>query len=178
MTSAESTLLGIVIGAALTWLSNALTNHSQWRREEWRTQRERRAELYQDMDMRAAHLTRVHRMLEIPGQRPAAPTPEEIVEHDRWFTRVAFFASPDVDRLWTEWFNIQMESLEVRRSAATDDPQARQRYLDLLEKRGAARTALVTQMRNELETKPGWRPLQALRGRGRSQVPSRQIVDR
>lgn len=33
MTSAESTLVGIVIGAVLTWLANVFTSHLQGRRE-------------------------------------------------------------------------------------------------------------------------------------------------
>jgi hypothetical protein len=49
MTSAESTLLGVVIGAALTWLLNVSNSRAQWLREDRRQQAERRMKLYQDM---------------------------------------------------------------------------------------------------------------------------------
>ena len=41
ITSAESTLLGIVIGTALAWLGNVLNSRAQWQRDERRSRADR-----------------------------------------------------------------------------------------------------------------------------------------
>lgn len=153
MTSAESTLLGIVIGAALAWLGNVLNSRSQWRREEHRRRRERYAELYQDMHMRMSRLRRLQ-LLHGLAEPPPDPTPQEIIEHDRWLARVELFASPEVSKLWDTWFEIHMEGWEIRRTATS--PAVHERLEEQIARRDEARDILFEQMRAELEGKASW----------------------
>jgi hypothetical protein len=156
MTSAESTLIGIVIGAALSWLGNMLSSRTQWQREKWRHQTDRRSDLYQDMFIRTRHLLRLQSHHNLPD-RPPPPTPEEVEELDRWTARVELFASSEVDTLWDAWFTIHMEGWEIHRTALKS-LEDRRRYAEHGERRDAAHAALVDQMRRELEGKPVWKP--------------------
>lgn len=94
--------LPVTLRALLTWLTGPLSSRAQ-RREERRLQRERRAELYEDMFNRTRHLIRVQSQPSIPAPRP---TQEQIIEPDGWTARVALFASPEVSELWDVWLAV------------------------------------------------------------------------
>lgn len=152
LTTLESGLL-VALGALLTWLTGTISSQTQWRREEQRQQRERRAELYQDMFMRTRRLLRVQRTyFEDPDDEVHEPTREEIVEVDKWTARVELFASPEVDALWDDWFSIHQEVWDIL-MLGVKTAADRKRYADEKSRREAAFADLVDQMRKELESR-------------------------
>ncbi|MBR7832466.1 hypothetical protein KDL01_04310 [Actinospica durhamensis] len=168
MTSAESTLLGIVIGAALAWLGNVLSSRAQWRREEQRRLAERRTELYQDMFVRTRYLVRVQKLHGIEPHPEA--TPEAVAELDRWSARVSLFASTKVSMLWDIWFTIHMQGWEIHRTKL-ETLEDRRRYAAHGTRREQAHEAIVDQMRREIG-------FGTPRGRIRGALPRRQSVER
>lgn len=151
MTSAESALLGIVIGAALAWLGGMLNSRLQWQREQRRRQAERRAELYQDMLaeqgrlVRAYERTRAEGMEHMPGAR--FPDEESADREARYKARGELFASPKVRDLWEAWLDVFTEvwGLGTEYSRYSDDVEGWE--ADLL----VAESALTAQMRAEVD---------------------------
>lgn len=131
MTSAESTLLGIIIGAALAWLGNVFSSRAQWRREEMRHLRDRRAELYIDTLTRLDRLERTQFRSHPegrPGGQPIGILDEQGLEDfSPWEARIMIYASADVKDLFSNW------------GRAKDAPAAL-----------VARTSMVQKMRAEV----------------------------
>ena len=146
MTSAESTLLGIVIGAALTWLNTALNNRTQWKRENRRRHAERCAELYQDMRYEQDRMVRDERLIhdEGRGTRPPEPRFPDEAWADRTArqkARVDLHASPAVRSLFAKWLDVFEQGSKV----GPESFGSWDRDID------AASSALLEQMRKELE---------------------------
>ena len=163
MTSAESTLLGIVVGAFLTWLLGRSAAHSQWRREERRRQADRRAELYEDMLVEQDRVSRQVGLL-LSGRLDTSryPTEDELGLSARWTARVALFASPEVKDLWKRWHVILGERADLEEkyisASSTPGPGRDQMAMAALEviaewirRVTSASDSLADQMRRELE---------------------------
>jgi hypothetical protein len=174
MTSAESTLLGILIGALFSWVGSTLSSRTQWQREKWRHQTDRRSDLYQDMFMRTRRLIRLQKLHNMTER--TRPTPDEVIELDRWTARVELFASREVDALWDAWFNVHMEGWEILRTKL-ESLEDRRRYAEHGRRRQAAHAALVDQMRRELEGKPVWKPKRRRLGRAGLTAGTRPELD-
>jgi hypothetical protein len=148
MTSAESALLGIVIGAALAWLGNVLNSQSQWRREEHRHQRERRADLYVDMFARTDEYLQQLRLSD--NAEPPDQTLEQIMEDHRWVARIKLFSSPEVWELWNEWFDIYLQRPPVRPTEHSSDEDL-EYWGEYNTTQQAVSEALAARMREEVE---------------------------
>jgi hypothetical protein len=148
MTSTESTFLGIIVGAALTWLIGVSTSRGQWKRDEWRRLTERRAELYQDAIREKARMSRqLNRAL--AGKPIASDLVTEEEDDERraeWRARVALFASPQVSDLWTVWYDLYFERLDLADRRDNDDE-----VVEWKNRIEHAEGELVRRMRSELE---------------------------